>query len=176
VKTRFQNLPFKCILQRYIVVFAELPPDAALVEQAEDRVHRRGQVGSVNVYFLVAHGPGARADERRWELIERSLDRVRQAMDAEGVDQATGLQPEAFGTEAMLPTPGAAEAAVAAAAAAAAAAEDEWAEPPPDDDEEEEEEETYEPPPPPADLWFEMSPHTGRVGAFHHVVALQVAF
>jgi SNF2 family DNA or RNA helicase len=35
-----------------VVVFAELPPDAALVEQAEDRVHRRGQSGSVNVYFL----------------------------------------------------------------------------------------------------------------------------
>jgi len=35
------------------VVFVELPPDASLVEQAEDRVHRQGLKNAVNVYFLL---------------------------------------------------------------------------------------------------------------------------
>ena len=60
----------------------------------------------MNVYFLVAHGPNAGADERRWGAIERSLDRVRQAMDAENVAEAKGLMPEAFGEAEMLPRPG----------------------------------------------------------------------
>lgn len=44
------------------VVFAELPDEVALVRQAEDRAHRRGQRRAVNVYFLIARGT---SDERR---------------------------------------------------------------------------------------------------------------
>ena len=54
------------------VVFAELPPDASMVEQAEDRVHRRGVKNAVNVYFLLAHG-GARRRSRAETL---GLDRA----------------------------------------------------------------------------------------------------
>lgn len=36
------------------VVFVELPTVVALVEQAEDRVHRRGQSRPVNIYYLCA--------------------------------------------------------------------------------------------------------------------------
>ena len=159
----FTFVPFthtRLVLARYAEVFAELPPDAALVEQAEDRVHRRGQVGSVNVYFLVAHGAGAGADERRWGAIERSLDRVRQAMDAENVGEAKGLMPEAFGTKAMLPEPRRLD-------VGEEEVEDEEGEEEEEEEgeeEEEEEEEKHEPPPPPSDLWFELSPHTVRAG------------
>ncbi|KAK9794347.1 hypothetical protein WJX73_008577, partial [Symbiochloris irregularis] len=39
-----------------MVVFAELPQEVAIVQQAEDRAHRRGQTLPVNVYFLLARG------------------------------------------------------------------------------------------------------------------------
>ncbi|KAK9843831.1 hypothetical protein WJX81_008228 [Elliptochloris bilobata] len=55
------------------VVFAELPDEVALVRQAEDRAHRHGQRRAVNVYFLIARGT---SDERRWQLLDRSLERV----------------------------------------------------------------------------------------------------
>lgn len=45
-----------------VVVFAELPADAALVRQAEDRAHRKGLQHPVNVYFLIAN---ATSDDRR---------------------------------------------------------------------------------------------------------------
>ena len=44
------------------VVFAELPEEVALVRQAEDRAHRKGQTMPVNVYFLIARST---IDERR---------------------------------------------------------------------------------------------------------------
>ena len=37
------------------VIFAELPPDAAWLAQAEDRCHRKGQRNAVNVTILLAH-------------------------------------------------------------------------------------------------------------------------
>ena len=144
-----------------IVVFAELPPDAALVEQAEDRVHRRGQLGSVNVYFLVGHGPGARADEWRWAAIERSLDRVRQAMNAEKAVDAKGLRADAFGTAAMLPE----REVVTRGGTVGHASEHRFGTEPHGEEggDEDEEEGDFELPPAPEDLWFELSSHTGRV-------------
>ena len=44
------------------VVFAELPGEVAVVQQAEDRAHRQGQQLPVNVYFLLARGT---TDDRR---------------------------------------------------------------------------------------------------------------
>ena len=55
------------------VVFFELPPDAASVKQAEDRVHRRGQQNSVNIYFLCARST---TDERHWQRLNKSLATV----------------------------------------------------------------------------------------------------
>ena len=44
------------------VVFAELPSEVAVVQQAEDRAHRQGQQLPVNVYFLLGRGT---TDDRR---------------------------------------------------------------------------------------------------------------
>ena len=63
------------------VVFAELPDEVALVRQAEDRAHRHGQRRAVNVYFLLARGT---SDERRWQLLDRSLERVTAVHDGGG--------------------------------------------------------------------------------------------
>ena len=38
-------------------LFTELPPDASWLNQAEDRLHRRGQRAAVNVTLLLAHAP-----------------------------------------------------------------------------------------------------------------------
>ena len=42
-------------------IFAELPPDAAWLAQAEDRCHRKGQKSAVIVTILLAHTPGYRS-------------------------------------------------------------------------------------------------------------------
>ncbi|KAK9812930.1 hypothetical protein WJX72_005929 [[Myrmecia] bisecta] len=64
------------------VVFAELPRDA------EDRAHRQGQRFPVNVYFLVARGT---SDDRRWQHLNRSLERVSAVHDAADGADARGL-------------------------------------------------------------------------------------
>ena len=80
------------------VVFVELPPDASMVEQAEDRVHRRGVRNAVNVYFLLAHGGAAgRVEQRRWFTIERQLNRVRRAVDGDDAVDERGLALNAVG-------------------------------------------------------------------------------
>ena len=80
------------------VVFAELPPDASMVEQAEDRVHRRGVKNAVNVYFLLAHGGAAGGvEERRWASIERQLNRVRRAVNGEDAVDERGLALDGVG-------------------------------------------------------------------------------
>ena len=53
------------------VVFAEIPEEAALLQQAEDRAHRRGVKSSVLVHILVARGS---AEELRWQRLAQSMD------------------------------------------------------------------------------------------------------
>ena len=67
------------------VVFFELPGEASLVRQAEDRVHRRGQQNSVNIYFLCARET---IDERHWQRLNTSLCRVTTVHD--GPDFSNG--------------------------------------------------------------------------------------
>ena len=74
------------------VVFVELPDEVALVRQAEDRAHRHGQRRAVNVYFLIARGT---SDERRWQLLDRSLERVTAVHD--GGDTHGGAPGDARG-------------------------------------------------------------------------------
>ena len=80
------------------VVFAELPDDASLLEQAEDRAHRRGNDGGVNVYFMCARG-GAASWRRRGSMVAigSQLDVCREALD--GDDSRVGLNVQAYGTE-----------------------------------------------------------------------------
>lgn len=65
--------------QASIVVFAELPSEAGLVQQAEARAHRRGgQSQGVQVCFLVAERT---VDEGNWNKLMRSLCNLRQVHD-----------------------------------------------------------------------------------------------
>eukprot|EP00803_Ostreobium_quekettii_P008937 evm.model.scf_153.2 EVM.evm.TU.scf_153.2 scf_153:8261-20215(-) len=61
-----------------VVVFAELPNEVALVRQAEDRAHRRGQANCVNVYFMCSKGT---SDDHKWQHLCRSLDRITLLLD-----------------------------------------------------------------------------------------------
>lgn len=69
------------------VVFVELPNEVALVRQAEDRAHRKGQDNAVNVYFLCARGT---SDDSRWQKLNSSLDNITQ-VGGEGVKSAAGV-------------------------------------------------------------------------------------
>ncbi|KAK3259906.1 hypothetical protein CYMTET_31114 [Cymbomonas tetramitiformis] len=70
------------------VVFVELPTEVSIVEQAEDRVHRRGQKRPVNIYFLCANNT---TDVSRWRALGKSLKRVRATMDgAEAAQEVAG--------------------------------------------------------------------------------------
>lgn len=63
------------------VVFAELPDEAALLQQAEDRAHRRGVQSSVLVHILVARGS---AEEMRWQRLAQSMDMLQVVRSGEG--------------------------------------------------------------------------------------------
>ncbi|GAB1603374.1 SWI/SNF-related matrix-associated actin-dependent regulator of chromatin subfamily A-like protein 1 isoform X2 [Argonauta hians] len=54
-----------------LVVFAELFWNPGILVQAEDRVHRIGQLDSVNIHYLVATGT---ADDFIWPLIQKKLN------------------------------------------------------------------------------------------------------
>lgn len=54
-----------------MVVFAELFWNPGILVQAEDRVHRIGQLNSVNVYYLVAPGT---ADDFIWPLVQNKMN------------------------------------------------------------------------------------------------------
>ena len=69
------------------VVFAELPPHAALVRQAEDRVHRRGQKNNVNVFFLCAMNT---FDDRQWQFLNKRLQRVDKVHNGPAANDADG--------------------------------------------------------------------------------------
>ncbi|XP_037705236.1 SWI/SNF-related matrix-associated actin-dependent regulator of chromatin subfamily A-like protein 1 isoform X2 [Choloepus didactylus] len=53
-----------------LVVFAELFWNPGVLIQAEDRVHRIGQTGSVGIHYLVARGT---ADDYLWPLIQEKI-------------------------------------------------------------------------------------------------------
>ncbi|CAJ1355277.1 unnamed protein product, partial [Effrenium voratum] len=73
-----------------LAIFAELPPDASWLCQAEDRLHRQGQQQAVDVLLLLAapsprrKGPwsgaevarAVRAEEQRWAALRRRLREV----------------------------------------------------------------------------------------------------
>lgn len=63
-----------------IVVMAELMYDPASMDQAEDRLHRIGQVNSVQVYYLVLEGS---IDARIAELIVSKMDMIAKVLDGE---------------------------------------------------------------------------------------------
>ncbi|CAM9154072.1 unnamed protein product, partial [Choristocarpus tenellus] len=52
-------------------VFVELPPTPGWLRQAEDRLHRRGQRSSVNVYITVL--PPGSHDDKRWLHLSEKL-------------------------------------------------------------------------------------------------------
>ena len=61
-----------------IVVFAELPREVSILEQAEARVHRKGQIFPVNVYFMCAKDT---LDERLWLSLGTSLNKLKMVHD-----------------------------------------------------------------------------------------------
>lgn len=59
-------------------VFCELPPDAAWMAQAEDRLHRPGQKRNVSIYYVV--GVHSAFDERHFNRLRRSFQSGREAI------------------------------------------------------------------------------------------------
>ena len=58
------------------VIFAELHYTPGIMVQAEDRAHRIGRVGDVNIEYLIAPKT---ADDWIWSLIRRKLDTLEEA-------------------------------------------------------------------------------------------------
>ncbi|XP_056145296.1 SWI/SNF-related matrix-associated actin-dependent regulator of chromatin subfamily A-like protein 1 [Lampris incognitus] len=58
-----------------LVVFAELFWNPGVLIQAEDRVHRIGQTGNVNIHYLVAKGT---ADDYLWPMIQAKMNVLEQ--------------------------------------------------------------------------------------------------
>jgi hypothetical protein len=52
-------------------VFVELPIRASWLRQAEDRLHRRGQQHSVNIYYLVL--PHGSHDDKHWMKMSQKM-------------------------------------------------------------------------------------------------------
>ena len=64
----------------HIVVFAELPREVSILEQAEARVHRKGLAFPVNVYFMCAKGT---MDEALWVSLGTSLNKLKMVHDGQ---------------------------------------------------------------------------------------------
>ncbi|KAL5065638.1 hypothetical protein RYX36_027375 [Vicia faba] len=60
------------------VLFAELSWTPGDLIQAEDRVHRIGQVSSVNIYYLLANDT---VDDIMWDVVQSKLDNLGQMLD-----------------------------------------------------------------------------------------------
>ena len=78
------------------VVFAEMPITVADLEQCEARAHRKGLRNSVNVYFLLARET---RDERLWTRLGRSLNKLKALHDGEhfeGGIKIDGMQDDGF--------------------------------------------------------------------------------
>eukprot|EP00002_Diphylleia_rotans_P033428 TRINITY_DN7108_c0_g1_i8.p1 TRINITY_DN7108_c0_g1~~TRINITY_DN7108_c0_g1_i8.p1 ORF type:complete len:619 (+),score=98.50 TRINITY_DN7108_c0_g1_i8:865-2721(+) len=63
-----------------IVLFAELHWTPGILAQAEDRAHRLGQQGAVQIKYLLGRKS---LDEKIWPMIEHKLDVVSKAIDSE---------------------------------------------------------------------------------------------
>ncbi|KAI0493365.1 hypothetical protein KFK09_023481 [Dendrobium nobile] len=62
------------------VIFAELSWTPGDLIQAEDRVHRIGQVASVNIYYLLANET---VDDIIWDVVQSKLENLGQVLDGE---------------------------------------------------------------------------------------------
>ncbi|XP_020575776.1 SWI/SNF-related matrix-associated actin-dependent regulator of chromatin subfamily A-like protein 1 isoform X3 [Phalaenopsis equestris] len=62
------------------VIFAELSWTPGDLIQAEDRVHRIGQVTSVNIYYLLANET---VDDIIWDVVQSKLENLGQVLDGE---------------------------------------------------------------------------------------------
>ncbi|KAF8401213.1 hypothetical protein HHK36_012142 [Tetracentron sinense] len=60
------------------VIFAELSWTPGDIIQAEDRVHRIGQVSSVNIYYLLANDT---VDDIIWDVVQSKLENLGQMLD-----------------------------------------------------------------------------------------------
>lgn len=60
------------------VIFAELSWTPGDIIQAEDRVHRIGQVSSVNIYYLLANYT---VDDIIWDVVQNKLENLGQMLD-----------------------------------------------------------------------------------------------
>ncbi|KAK8931348.1 putative chromatin-remodeling complex ATPase chain [Platanthera zijinensis] len=62
------------------VIFAELSWTPGDLIQAEDRVHRIGQVKSVNIYYILANET---VDDIIWDVVQSKLENLGQVLDGE---------------------------------------------------------------------------------------------
>lgn len=62
------------------VIFAELSWTPGDIIQAEDRVHRIGQLSSVNIYFLLANDT---VDDIIWDVVQSKLENLGQVLDGQ---------------------------------------------------------------------------------------------
>ncbi|EOA37840.1 hypothetical protein CARUB_v10011429mg [Capsella rubella] len=62
------------------VIFTELSWTPGDLTQAEDRVHRIGQVNSVNIHYLLANDT---VDDIIWDTVQNKLDNLGQMLDGE---------------------------------------------------------------------------------------------
>ena len=60
------------------VIFAELHWTPGLIEQAEDRAHRIGQLASVNIHYLIAKGT---LDDMMWHMINKKVGIISTTLD-----------------------------------------------------------------------------------------------
>lgn len=70
------------------VIFGELYWNPGHLVQAEDRAHRLGQQGCVQVRYLIAPGT---IDDAMWPLLGKKLQVVGKALDGNATGSATGL-------------------------------------------------------------------------------------
>ncbi|CAL0330241.1 unnamed protein product [Lupinus luteus] len=74
------------------VIFAELSWTPGDLIQAEDRVHRIGQVSSVNIYYLLANDT---VDDIIWDVVQSKLENLGQMLDGhENTLEVSANQPE----------------------------------------------------------------------------------
>jgi len=75
------------------VVFAELHWTPGLIEQAEDRAHRIGQVSAVNIYYLISQGT---LDTMMWHMINKKVNIISKALNGKkqkmGADNKTAAE------------------------------------------------------------------------------------